>query len=272
MKRFILLILIFALGVVKIQAQKEEDATMIGQYTLKLNSSVLGALLKPKDVIKVNLPENTKSWFYIFTASLNEDNSEIFRQFSSAVINTTSVTSSLFSLGAPALLMPALISKIKIPTGEAGVSIYCLDEKNASTFLNSNNFNILPFGGVNDVKQGQISITDKFSGSIFLGIKNTSSLQRVVYVSIQIYAITEKNISSSQYLTNGWSIENKRRMYMRWYNNALSLGLNKQEASDKASCTQKNILNKYSFSDYGKMGQELWDNKVIEIFNQCLNN
>ena len=107
---------------------------------------------------------------------------------------------------------------------------------------------------------------------MFLGIKNTSTFQRVVYVRLQVYAITEKSIPSENFMTNGWSIENKRKMYTRWYKKAVSLGYNNTIAREIAICTQKYILNQYSFSDRKEMNSDLWNKRVIELFNQCIKN
>ena len=59
MKRTILVNIFLLLITINVQAQQEEKAVLIGEYSLKLNSSVLGSLLKPLDAIKIDLPKNT---------------------------------------------------------------------------------------------------------------------------------------------------------------------------------------------------------------------
>jgi len=261
-----ILILFFSLN---LQAQQEEKAVLAGEYSLKLNSSVLGALLKPKDVIKIELPKNTKSWFYVFTAKLNDNNTNIFKAISSTIVSATIESSNMYTLGGSSLLMPIISSKLSIPTGEAAVSIYCLNEPNASSFLNGRNFTPHPFGRVEKMKEGKIEVAATTNGNVYLGIQNKSSFQRVVYVSLQVYAITEESKPQSAYTTNGWSIENKRIMFNRWMNEALKSGFNQNQARDVARCTQMSILSKYSFDDYKRMGIEKWNKAVTQLFKPC---
>ena len=269
MKKIILVKIILLLITINVRAQQEEKAVLIGEYSLKLNSSVLGAFLKPLDAIKIDLPKNTKSWFYVFNASLNENNTNIFKSISSTVINSTAAASNIYSMGGSSLLMPLIISKISIPTGDAAVSIYCLDESNKVAFLNQKNFTALPFGMAEEQNQGKIVINESTEKNIYLGIKNNSTFQRKVNVTLQVFAITEEDKPASEYTTNGWNIENKRKMFNRWTSESLKLGFSKEKANEVAKCTQMSILNKYSFDDYQKMGKEKWNQTVMDLFNKC---
>lgn len=269
MRNKIIVKIILLLITINVQAQQEEKAVQIGVYSLKLNSSVLGTFLKPLDAIKIDLPKNTKSWFYVFNAKLNDTNTDIFKSISSTVIRSTALASNLYTMGGSSSLMPLIISKISIPTGDAAVSVYCLDESNKVAFLNKKDFTPLPFGMAEEQKEGKIIINELNERNIYLGIKNTSKFQRVVYVTIQVFAITEENKPESEYTTNGWNIDNKRKMFNRWTNESVKLGYSQEKANEVAKCTQMSILSKYSFEDYQKMGKEKWNQTVIDLFNKC---
>ncbi|MDP1844220.1 MAG: hypothetical protein Q8K64_12425 [Sediminibacterium sp.] len=252
-------------------AQGEEKAELIAEVPLILNSSTLGYFLKPRDVVKVDLPPNTKSWFYQFTANLNEKNTNNFKSLSSSVTKSAIAASAYYTAGATIVLVPLLESDI-IPTGEAEVSVYCLDEFNQSAFMKNNNFTHLGYGIAENKNAGRIFIPNTNDKSLYIGIKNTSSMQRRVYVNLQIYAITEKsNPVNYDNVTNGWSLENKRRMFNRWSTEAKKLGYNEYDCLELVRCTQTTILSTYSFSDYQNMGNNIWTEKVTQLFKQCLN-
>ena len=160
MRNKIIVKIILLLITINVQAQQEEKAVQIGVYSLKLNSSVLGTFLKPLDAIKIDLPKNTKSWFYVFNAKLNDTNTDIFKSISSTVIRSTALASNLYTMGGSSSLMPLIISKISIPTGDAAVSVYCLDESNKVAFLNKKDFTPLPFGMAEEQKEGKIIINE----------------------------------------------------------------------------------------------------------------
>lgn len=236
---------------------------------MELNSSVLGSLLKPRDVIKVDLPPNTKSWFYQFYTGLNDDNTNRFKKLSSNVMQVAALASTYYSAGASNVILP-LLTNINIPTGEAAVSVYCLDEINKSAFLRKASFRYLNYGNTENKKQGLITVPDAIDRNIYIGIKNTSSMQRRVYVTLQVYAIVERekvNIITAD--ENGWSFENKNKMFNRWFNEAKKLGYNDFNCLQLALCTQTAILSNYSFNDYKKMGIEVWNQRVSALFSKC---
>ena len=271
LKYGVLIIFLFLYSHFSVLGQQKMNKVLLVDYSFKLNSSVLGALLKPKEIIEVNLPRNTKSWFYSFNTSLNENNTELFKNFSSVVGNIALTYAAGATTGLSAFLLNNLTpEKIKLPTGEAAVSIYCLDETNSSSFMDMRKFTPLPFGMTEEQKQGIIPIENNYKGRLFLGIKNKSTFQRVVYVTLQVYAITEEITPIESDMTNGWSVENKRMMYERWYKKALKMRYADDIANDIATCTQNKILKKYSFSDKKQMNADLWNNLVTEIFNQCI--
>lgn len=272
MNKCVLLILITLLIHFDLLAQGEEKIELIEEASFELNSSIIGALLQPRKVIKVDLPPNTKSWFYQFNTTLNESNTNSFKLLSSFVSKAATAASAYYTAGASYAIKPLLESGINsIPTGESEVSIYCLDMFNQSAFSNNKKFVPLEYGTTEKQKSGRVFIPYSADKQVYIGIKNTSSMQRRAFVNIQVYAIIEKptpvNYSNE---TNGWSIENKRKMFNRWLNESRKLGYIEYNCLEIARCTQTKILSAYSFSDFKNLGIDKWNEKVTSIFNQCL--
>ena len=272
MNKCVLLILIALLVQIDLFAQGEEKAELIVESSFELNSSIIGALLQPRKVIRVDLPPNTKSWFYQFNTALNESNTNNFKLLSSFVTKAAIAASAYYTKGATNAIKPLLESGINnIPTGEAEVSIYCLDQFNQSAFSNNKKFIPLEYGIAEKQKSGRVFIPFSADRQVYIGIKNTSSMQRRAIVNLQVYAIIEKptpvNYNDD---TNGWSIENKRKMFNRWLNESRKLGYIEYNCLEIAQCTQTKILSAYSFNDFKTMGIENWNQKVTGLFKQCL--
>ncbi len=264
-----MLFLVLIVTFISLNAQQNEKIIKLVDVEFKLNSSFFGALLKPKEIFKITLPKNTTSWNYIFGTSLNNSNSEIFTNISKAMLSTAAT---YYSGGIASIAVPNVISKFPIPTGESSVSIYLLDQANATAFLNNNDFQPYQIGMIENKSNGEKSFNDIEMKDFYIGVKNTSSFQRQVHVNLQVYAVVNNGTTANniQNPNNGWNMEVKKIMYNKWYNEALKLGIDQIKAKEIATQTQKEITSRYTYGDFQQLGAEKWSNVVYEIFNKIV--
>lgn len=107
----------------KLKAQKIQQE----EFYLNSRSNVLIKGGKNRIIVPVNLPENTVSWHYVFTASRN--NEEVQN-----TINTFNLATALTQRIEKQQSIAAAISNLSPPPGADICDVYLLDEKNALLF------------------------------------------------------------------------------------------------------------------------------------------
>lgn len=255
----------------------ENSVKLIHEESIMLNNGVVSSLLngQSRKLIKIDLPERAIGWMYVFTANLNNDNTEKFRSITKSLINSTSVVSSFASLGAASAPM-ALVSNfftknITPPSGNAAINLYVLDASNENKFLNKNSFQYISEGTVENRNDHKYTSSNLSSKHFSIGVQNVSSFERRVYVNISVYAIMKPNESISDPNTNGWTMENKQKMFSRWLKAAIEKGADEFTANSIAACTQKSILSVKSFSDFTSTPRPQWEEFVKSKFENCYN-
>jgi tetratricopeptide (TPR) repeat protein len=176
---------------------------IIQQREILLNGGAKASLGgKSRVIIKIDLPNNTKSWYYSFSTREDEKSAarlNLGMQLSSIILDPTGLTRSL-------------ISTLNVPPGTAPIDIYAFDEQNANLFeiksdQNGNPLKYAQEGSVSNTKQGIIDIDDFTRGTVYLGLKNPQ-IWTGVNVSIEVVALVEEQTeeqSEATILANlGW--------------------------------------------------------------------
>lgn len=171
-------------------SRKQTVTTVVAQRSIYLNggarSSVGG---KSRVMLKVDLPPNTKSWFYGFSTTPGESgiaNLNLAIQLSALALDPTAATQ-------------AIVQSVKVPTGSASMDVYVLDERNSDLFLqkvdnNGGSYSYYREGTVANTKQAAVAIDELNTGIVYLGLKNPATWD-ALNVQIEVAAVV-KNMSN----------------------------------------------------------------------------
>ena len=144
---------------------------------------------KSRIYIQIDLPENTVKWMYSFTTSKGENGTkglDLVLQVSTLLLDSSTIVSSL-------------LPEIKVPEGEASIDVYLCDRVNIDKFMDKadlygGEYSFTMEGTVENTKAAVVKVDDVISGTVFLGLKNPSSMN-AVNISIEVVAITETKIA-----------------------------------------------------------------------------
>jgi hypothetical protein len=161
--------------------------TVIEQRKIELNggfrSSVGG---KSRVFIKIDLPENTKEWYYSFTTTAGESgtaNLNLALQLSSMLVDPSGLTATA-------------LKAVKIPKGTSSADVYLCDRKNIDLFNvkadnNGGTFNYYIEGTVTNTTEALVRVDDVKVGTWYLGLKNPATWDAIT-LFIEVVAIVEE--------------------------------------------------------------------------------
>jgi len=141
---------------------------------------------KSRIILPIQLPKNTVSWYYEFTASRNE--SEV-----SNTINTFNLLSELSDYAEKDGLDTA-VSKLTPPPGANICDIYLVDKENANLFRDKKEFLFDLDGSRENFKSGIVSVLAPKERMVYLAIKNPDNIYGI-HVGIQAIAMVQLNKS-----------------------------------------------------------------------------
>jgi len=190
MRNFIL-ILLSSIFVLNLNAQNDKSClklkTLIKQKDIYLNCGVKSTQqgLK-KSLIKIKLPENTKTWYYSFSTSTESNQGKklnLKKQLSSLLADSSGLTK-------------ADNTKIIVPAGADSIDIFILDKQNSELFLKSSGndegkYYFFRDGTVFNKSEAFMDIERFAKGTFYMGLKNASSWNGV-YIHIEVVILYEK--------------------------------------------------------------------------------
>ncbi len=137
---------------------------------------------KSRIILPIQLPKNTVSWHYEFTASRNE----------SDVNNTISTFNLLSELSdyAEKEGLGSAISKLTPPPGANICDIYLVDKENAHLFRTKEDFDYDINGSRENFKAGIVSILSPKEQTVYLAIKNPDNIYGI-HIGIQVIAMVK---------------------------------------------------------------------------------
>ncbi len=161
----------------------ETETIQNEKYYLNSTSNALLKGGKNRIIVPVNLPSNTKEWYYVFSASREE-----------ADINNTLSTFNLASQLTKFIKedegMQGAVSNLSPPPGANICDIYVInDDINATLFKEKEEFTSDLDGSRENFKSGIVKVSDNQKS--YLGIRNPDNLYGI-HIAIEIIAVVEK--------------------------------------------------------------------------------
>jgi tetratricopeptide (TPR) repeat protein len=180
-------------------AQEYKTVTLIEQRSYYLNGGARAALGgKSRVVVKIDLPPNTKKWYYSFTTTPGEDGTELLNL--GIQVGAALSTSGLSS---------AVASKIEVPSGSGSADVLVLPTEYRDIFLNKvdEKLRFYPDVSLQNTKQAAQSIDGEFGKSFYLGLRNPSSMSGI-NITLEVVAIVEEINTeldkANMFSTLGW--------------------------------------------------------------------
>ncbi len=166
---------------------KQTVKALIQQRSVYLNGGARAAVGgKSRTTIKIDLPANTKSWYYSFSTSPGESgtkNLNLALQLSTLALD-------------PSGLTKAAMSSVKVPSGSGSIDVYILDQTNSDLFEkkvdnDGGTFYFFREGTIANTKQAVVNIDDVTKGTCYIGLKNPSSFDGI-NIFIEVVALIEE--------------------------------------------------------------------------------
>jgi len=189
MNRHLTLILLFLVNLGFAQEIIRESHQIIEPRSVYLNGGMRSAFGgKSRTYLKVDLPPDTKRWYYSFSTSKGKSgvkNLNLALQLSSLLADPSGITSQA-------------LSAIDVPQGSGSIDVVLCDFDNIKLFQNKvdndgGTYTYIIEGTVENTKQAIVQINDVTTNTWYLGLKNPSSLDGI-NISIEVVAITEEII------------------------------------------------------------------------------
>ncbi|MBL4747076.1 MAG: hypothetical protein JKY08_12045 [Flavobacteriaceae bacterium] len=137
---------------------------------------------KSRIILPIQLPENTVSWYYEFTASRNE--SEV-----SNTLHTFKLLAALSDYAEKEGLETA-VSKLTPPPGAHICDIYLVNKINAHLFRDKKDFEFDLDASRENFKSGIVSVLTSNARTVYLAIKNPNNIYGI-HVGIQAIAMVQ---------------------------------------------------------------------------------
>jgi tetratricopeptide (TPR) repeat protein len=162
--------------------QSLKTVTLIDQRRYYLNGgtrALYGGI--SRETIKIDLPENTKSWYYSFTTSPGQDGTQL--------LNLGIQLSAALYSGLP----NPLLSSIKVPKGSGSADVFVIPNTSKDAFLNKEEgkWRIYQDISLQNTMQAVQYVDKKYGNSLYLGLRNPSALTGIG-ISIEVVAIVEE--------------------------------------------------------------------------------
>lgn len=138
---------------------------------------------KNRIVLPIQLPDNTKEWYYRFTASRNEEDIQ-------KTLQTFSLAGELTSYIKSKNPLKNAVNNLVTPPGADICDIYVFDEKNAKLFKDKEDFDYELGASRENYKSGVVAVKNKISNAVYLGLRNTDNLYGI-HVAIEVVAIID---------------------------------------------------------------------------------
>ena len=224
---------------------------------------------KIRTSIKIDLPENTVEWYYVFTTKLNKSDTK-------SNIGLASQLTKIVSKGTGVLIdisSQVLYQAIK-PTGIGVVDVYLTDYNGYQQFHDKDFLGIPKYISPNSYKEGSgenrkdalIKINDVNQGTVYLCFKNPSPLEGVL-VNLEVAAIVAKE----EYV-NEWTLGSKQFFTDKCLGNFVK----KDEKEEQVcNCFSEKIVETYdpsTFNSFTENQKEEYYRTVLELCYETTGN
>ncbi|WP_340076039.1 hypothetical protein [Leptobacterium sp. I13] len=163
------------------------------QFYLNSRSNTVLKGGKNRVILPVNLPENTVEWFYVFTASRNEDDIK-------NTLHSFDLAASLTKFIDNDKSLSSAVASLNAPPGANICDIYLLDEENTLLFNNKKDFLYEIDASRENYKSGVVEVKEVNGKKTYLGINNTDNIYGI-HVAIEIVAIVKTQETIEEFIS-----------------------------------------------------------------------
>ncbi|NER17655.1 hypothetical protein [Spongiivirga citrea] len=153
------------------------------KFYLNSRSNALVKGGKNRVLLPVNIPNNTKEWYYVFSASRDEE------QITNT-LKTFNLAGELSSFIEKKSSLQQSVSSLNAPPGANICDIYVVDESNALLFKDKDDFAYDLSSSRENYKSGIVTVKKKSRNAVFLALNNPDNLYGI-HIAIEIIAIVE---------------------------------------------------------------------------------
>jgi len=214
---------------------------------------------KSRTNLTISLPANTVEWYYVFSTSPNEGNSQ-----------SINLVSQLTRLVDPSGVTAIATNALFAPTGNGGAcDIYLLDRANVDKFMSkSDNFggsySYNMEGTRENFKNGVVQIKGIRTGIWYLGFKNPSATTGV-NITVEVAAIVEETVLDY----DTWSSETKTTFYNNFYKGLKENKLDDNIAKEIAGCLIEKITTQKTPQQWDNMTEGSRQTYLNEVYEGC---
>ncbi len=198
-KGMFILAVLMCLGISNLIAQSYTSIQLVEKRVYSLNGGAraeFGGVSRV--VIKIDLPKNTRKWYYSFSTTPGSDGTKL--------LNLGVQVAGALSTGG----MTALAAKsFQVPLGSGSADVLILPAEFKDAFLNKadNNWRFFSDISLQNSKQAVQSVNNTYGNSFYIGLRNPSVLNGI-NVIIEVVAVVEDgNIEADKgimYGNLGW--------------------------------------------------------------------
>jgi tetratricopeptide (TPR) repeat protein len=230
---------------------------LISEQEFYLNSATRIAG-KTRTYLKVELPENTISWYYVISTELNQGNQ-----------NSLELVSKLTNIIDKTGISETLIQNMFSSTGSSVIDVYLLDNTNIIPFIDKDdnwgsNFSYKLNGTRENFGGGLVSIKASTQKDFYLGFRNTSSMDGK-YVRIEAAAIVQEQIIDN----TKWTNETKDVVHTLIDESLKEDSLATDVSKSMASCMTDYICMHYTPEYVAELSDYQTDDLVEKVFDNC---
>lgn len=230
--------LLFFIPIISL-AQQYKTVTLIEQRSYYLNGGARASLGgKSRVVVKIDLPPNTKKWYYSFTTTPGEDGTKLLNL--GIQVGAALSTSGLAS---------AVASNLEVPSGSRSVDLFVFTAPFRDAFLNKEDGNVRFYSDISllNSKQAVQSINGELGESFYLGLRNPS-LMSGINITIEVVAIVEEINTeldkATMYCNLGWKAYERGEL-----DKCIELNKKALEINPKHSVSKFNLAFMYLLKD-----------------------
>jgi len=210
-----------------------------------------------KTTLKIDLPQNTVEWYYIFSTSPNKNannNLELVENLTNLVLSD------------PTGFSGKVVTSLVAPTGVGVCNIYLMDGQNSLAFENAfADFNYKTTGSRENFTSGIIQIRNITSGSWYLGFQNPSSTTGM-NVSVEVAAVVlEQNVDY-----NVWTNETKNSFYSTFYDSFIQENVEQDLSKYLANCLSDQIIAQTTPNDFNNLADNERETFITTIYEKCV--
>lgn len=251
-------------------SQKTKIVKIVSEQIYTVNGGFNAAFGgKSRIIVPVLIPENTKEWYYVFSANKSKGGINQMKAFTE-VARLTDYSGTITNV----------LSNSIEGLGDAVCDIFILDEDNIRAFEAKKSFSRYLTGSRENIRKGVVKVGDvgcyQSTGNelldtynrnnvvkkIFLGIRNPQKYVGI-HVTLEVFAVV-KEVSK----IDTWNVESKNKIYK-----SLDEFFKKDSeyTPNTTICVCDAIFNKYTQDEFFKLTEDSfkYNKEIIEIFKKC---